>query len=546
VDPLVIVASIALVGILIFVHESGHFLFAKAFGVGVKVFSLGFGRRIWGFERGGTDYRICLLPIGGYVLMEGADPFADDDQVQEELQSKTSLLSAPIYQRLLIVAAGPLFNLALPVVVLAVLFMAGEPRSASVVGTVEFDSPAWDVGIRSGEVISQVNGTPVEFWGELYEVMATLDPGGALELDLTGDRGARQVTFAPDPEGSSWTPRTIGLDDLLSDHTIGVSDPDSPAGKAGLVTFDKVFQVDETKVGTTQQVMDLLGSGGTHVLVVQDAGGSRREVEIRADGSWLPDDPGFMDPLANPWGIVPATLFVKAVSADSAAQEGGIQVGDRLLGIDGRGLGTWAEVTQRIADAQTGEEAEGVDLVLQRDGELISLVLTPRLTRTTNLMGHYITRALIGIERGGGLALGPTARRYYSLVPAVGMAWTETNLLIKLTLGQIGKLVTGQAAPSKTIGGPVQIFRDAGRAARQGIFTWARLMALLSISLGIINFLPVPVLDGGQFLFYAVEGLRGRPVSLRVRERAQQVGVLFLVALMLMVLVFDINRWIAG
>ena len=136
-DPFVVVASIALVGILIFVHESGHFLFAKAFGVGVKVFSLGFGRRIWGFERGGTDYRVCLLPIGGYVLMEGADPFADDEQVQEEQQSKTSLLSAPIYQRLLIVAAGPLFNLALPVVVLAALFMAGEPRSASVVGTVE-------------------------------------------------------------------------------------------------------------------------------------------------------------------------------------------------------------------------------------------------------------------------------------------------------------------------------------------------------------------------------------------------------------------------
>ena len=119
-------------------------------------------------------------------------------------------------------------------------------------------------------------------------------------------------------------------------------------------------------------------------------------------------------------------------------------------------------------------------------------------------------------------------------------------MLVKLTLGQVGKLVTGKAAPSKTLGGPVQIFRDAGRAAEEGIFTWARLMALLSISLGIINFLPVPVLDGGQFLFFALEGIRGRPVPLRFRERAQQVGVLALVALMLTVLVFDLNRWIAG
>ncbi len=97
-----------------------------------------------------------------------------------------------------------------------------------------------------------------------------------------------------------------------------------------------------------------------------------------------------------------------------------------------------------------------------------------------------------------------------------------------------------------TRGGPSQIVRDAGAAAREGIFTWARMMGLLSISLGIINFLPVPVLDGGQFLFYAVEGIRGRPLSLAIRERAQQIGVLFLVALMFSVLIFDVNRWLNG
>ena len=122
------------------------------------------------------------------------------------------------------------------------------------------------------------------------------------------------------------------------------------------------------------------------------------------------------------------------------------------------------------------------------------------------------------------------------------MAYADTKMMVALTVGQIGKLLSGKAAPSKSLGGPVQIFRDAGAAAKQGAHTWWRLMAVLSISLAIVNFLPVPVLDGGQFLFFLVEGIRGRPVSLMFRERAQQVGVLFLVALMMMVLVFDIGR----
>ena len=137
---------------------------------------------------------------------------------------------------------------------------------------------------------------------------------------------------------------------------------------------------------------------------------------------------------------------------------------------------------------------------------------------------------------------GPKVRVYYSFGDAVARAWHETKTLSGYVIEQIGKLVTGAAAVQKSLGGPVEMVRQASSAAEQGIFVWARLMGMLSISLGIINLLPVPVLDGGQFLFYAVEGLRGRPLSLAIRERAQQVGVLFLVLLMMSVLFFDIRR----
>ena len=546
-DPVVICASIALVGILIFVHEFGHFIVAKTFGVGVKVFSVGFGRRLFGFEHNGTDYRVCLLPIGGYVLMEGADPFADDDQVREELESPTSLLRAPIWQRLLIVSAGPVFNLVLPVVVLTALFMAGQPSPASVIGTVEYDSPAFAVGLEPGDSIVKVNGQPVELWSDLYTQMAESSAQLAMELEVLRGDVLRSVTFAPRGEDVAWMPGALGMYDSWSNSMVGVSDPSSPAGKAGIESFETVFSVDGVETDTYAEVLEALGEGGEHSLEVFSAKGKSRVVTLSSDPAWVPLQAPFQDPLANSWGLYPAMLFVKAVAPDSAAEEGGVLAGDRLVGIDSRGLASWGEVLQRISSKQDDSEtAKPASVLLERNGRVVALELVPRLTKTTNMLGHYEVRAVIGIERGGDLASGPMGRRYYSFVPAVGMAWQQTTLIVKFTIGQLGKLVTGRAAPSKTIGGPVEIFRQAGHAARDGVFAWARLMAALSVSLGIINFLPVPVLDGGQFLFFAVEGIRGRPVPLRFRERAQQIGVLMLVALLLTVLVFDINRWIAG
>ena len=137
-------------------------------------------------------------------------------------------------------------------------------------------------------------------------------------------------------------------------------------------------------------------------------------------------------------------------------------------------------------------------------------------------------------------------RHRYGPVEATRKGLADTATITAGVVTTVGKLITGEAAPSKTLGGPIQIFRDAASAAEGGIFSYGQMMAALSISLGIVNFLPVPVLDGGQFLFYLLEGIRGRPLSLRIRERAQQIGVLFLVGLMFAVLIMDVNRWITG
>ena len=560
-DPTNIIAAVALVGILVFIHEFGHFVFAKIFGVRVLVFSLGFGRRLFGFQRGGTDYRVCLLPIGGYVQMQGADPFMDGGDLGDPgyANAPGNFLNKPVWQRLIIVSAGPVFNLLLPVLVFTALYMGGEPHQVSQVGTVHADTPADQAGVETGDRIVEVDGQPVAFWSELYPLLAADAADGAVSLVMERD-GQRRVLEMPLPADTSvedgrLSPLVFGLDYLLPDTLVGV-DPSSPAGAGGLENMDRVRSVGGEAVENYHALvgrLDAAGAGPVEVVVErEDADGEivERTLTLTASPGWGGPDLGFEDLRANPWGVYPGYLMVGEVIEGSPAEASKIQVGDRMAGIDGSGLLSWSDVLRQVKEKQVGEgsdaSAEPVVFTLVRAGEAVHLELTPEIVRDTDSLGRYQQRARVGIAAASGTVRGALAPHYYSLGAALPRATDETIGLARFTLEQVGKLITGEAAPSKTLGGPVQIFRDAGRAAEEGIFTWARMMGLLSISLGIINFLPVPVLDGGQFLFYLVEGIRGRPLSLAVRERAQQIGVLFLVALMFTVLVFDMNRWLSG
>ena len=555
-DLINIGAAALLISSLIFIHELGHFLFAKAFGVGVKSFSIGFGRKILGFVHNGTDYKICILPFGGYVLMEGADPFLDDDEMQEEKASESSLLVKPIWQRLLIVAAGPLFNLLLPVVLFTGLYMSGEPRPAPIIGEIQSDSMAEAAGLQVDDTLLSFEGRPLTFWMEIYPLLDAADPKKPVHFRVLSGETEREIVLSPPAQKAfSWSAWAIGFDDRRPGTRIGVDDPVSPAGKAGLTLGDRVVAVDGSLVTDFSAVMAALKVAGPTVDVEYERDGKTTSVQLQGDSTYSgvnlnaaieEQADGIVDPLANAWGIYPSTVFIESILEDSASAEAGLKEGSRIVGIDGAGIATWSGITGRISQKQIGEGSESsakpVQITTVNAGVAQSRSLTPRVTKDTDGLGRYRYRAMIGIGGGGEWVTGPMNRKYFGAKESLSMATRDTKLLVGLTLGQIGKLLSGQAAPSKSLGGPVQIFRDAGAAAKEGAHTWWRMMAVLSISLAIVNFLPVPVLDGGQFLFFLVEGIRGRPVSLRFRERAQQIGVLLLVSLMLMVLVFDIGR----
>jgi regulator of sigma E protease len=163
-------SAVVLIATLVFIHELGHFIVAKLCGVHVRIFSLGFGRRIVGFEMGGTDYRISLLPFGGYVMMAGADSFGYGDEDDDLLDDpETSFMRRPVWQRLLVMMAGPGFNLALPIVVFTALFMAGEPQPSAVIGDVTLDAPAGEAGMLPGDRIVSVAGQEVTTWSAMSE-----------------------------------------------------------------------------------------------------------------------------------------------------------------------------------------------------------------------------------------------------------------------------------------------------------------------------------------------------------------------------------------
>ena len=234
----------------------------------------------------------------------------------------------------------------------------------------------------------------------------------------------------------------------------------------------------------------------------------------------------------------------------SAAARAGIEKGDRLLAVDDRAVRTWQDVVVAVAASATGEgqgqKVRELRVTLRRAGAVQTIAVTPDVVRDINSLGRYWWRPLLGISGGASTVPAPLVPRPYPFTEALGRATDETLLLGSFMIEQIGMMTTGGAPPSENLGGFVSIFREVRSAAEQGIYEVVRRVGLFSLSIGIINLLPVPVLDGGQIVMYAAEWVRGRPLPLVLRERAQQVGFIFLVLLMLFVFANDIRKAAMG
>jgi regulator of sigma E protease len=420
-----VLAFIVVIGILIFIHELGHFVVAKLSGVGVEKFSLGFGPRIVWFTRGGTEYRISLLPFGGYVKMTGESP---EEEVPEE-EKERSFTHKPLKKRAAIVAAGSFMNIVLALVLFPVVFMIGVnvPAYLEKVPEIGYITPgeaADKAGIKKGDIIESVDGREVESWEE-FVIATAMDP----ERDLTVRVTRADMTF-----------------------------------------------------GTT--------------LVKGE-----------------------------PIGLYPSmSPIIGGIVRGGAAEEAGLGPGDKILSIDGREIDHWAELQETVR--VSGEEME---FLIETEGGTRSVSIVPRYNDEADAY-------LIGVTYRE-----ETEFKRYGLFGAIKHGMAKAAGMTALLFRAIKGLILGQYS-LKTLGGPILIAQVAGQAAETGLTALLSIVAFLSLQLGIINLFPIPVLDGGHLMFYAIELVRGRPVNEKVVGVAQQLGVAMLIALMLLVTWNDILR----
>ena len=533
-----LLAFVLLLGALVFVHELGHFLFAKAVGVKVLRFSIGFGPPLASFTRGETEYRIAALPLGGYVKMAGEVP--GEDATPED-EGRSYLAQAP-WKRMLIVVAGPAFNLIFPLLIFFVVIVS-YPQPASTVLRLVPGMPAAEAGIREGDRVVEVDGRQVRSFEELQWSLVG-KAGQRIPVVVLRDGQRVSLMVTPSGEGATRNRGMLGIAPTRAPAVVDVS-AGGPAERAGVRPLDRVLSVDGRPVGDLPALeREVAAASGAELTlevarrVSADVPGLEATVpEIRTVHVARQVGSGM-----TAFGLLPAdiTLFyVGRVLPGRAAADAGIARGDRLEAIDGKRLlsrdqlvrrlgelkdrpftlgwvheGATREAEIRLRPAKSGGDASG-------EGEGFEL----GIRFESALPGEKISDATVRV--GPGLALLTATHRL--------------GLAIGDTASGLAKLITGQVS-FKQVGGPIMIYGIAGKAAQAGLDYFLNLMALISVNLGLINLVPIPALDGFQLLSAGWEAVRRRPIPMRAREIANAVGIVALIVLMVLVCVNDLTR----
>ena len=538
---------IILVSSLIFVHELGHFLFAKAFGVKVLTFSLGFGPKILKLRGRETEYCISLLPLGGYVRMLEE---SRNDLVLPEDRRRT-FESIAGYKRVLIVLAGPAMNLLFPVLLYFSVFVRSGPFLPPTVGVVLPGHPA-ERRLLPGDRIMAVNGEDIGTFDELTRVISR-SPGQTLKFKVFRDK--RHVDVEVPVEETIERRHldivervgTIGIASSPPAAAIGVPSPQSPAYRAGLRTFDVITSVGGQPVRRFTDLETVFSEDVTETLPVTylrpvsvpDALGGLADMAVLEAGvvALTPDGNGttFLERT----GVEPADLYVAVLPTDSYLYNAGLRPGDRILRLDDEPVPAWVTFRERVLAAPDREHT--IHFRAARDGRERWGRFQMRREDFTDEHGQKFAEYELPMKNWTPLAPEEMVEHPSPIRYALGKAVDETVDVSRFIFVGIVRLLQGRAS-WKSLFGPITLYEIAGEEGRKGTDYFIWVMAVISINLGLLNLLPIPVLDGGHLVFLGLEGVLRRPVPLRVREFAHIVGMAILFALIVIAFKNDLER----
>jgi regulator of sigma E protease len=422
-----ILGFVLVLGFLIFAHESGHFMFAKLFRVRVLVFSFGFGKRLFGFRKGGTDYRVSLIPLGGYVRMAGDSP------EENVAGNPDEFLSRPKWQRFLILFAGPAMNIVIAITFLAALAMVGTEQLVTkpIIGEVTPGKPAAKAGLKAGDRFVSINGEPIEDLEDV-RLIISMNAGTTVNVVYVRDGITHATKLTPAKESGEF----------------------GPVGRAGI---------------------------------------------------------GF--------GLEP---IVGRVEPGSPAALAGVRSGDRITAAMGKPVAAMEDFAD-VSDAKE-QKTRPVTITVLRGGQPLQLTIAPTTDEKLGWGRGIIPQTKI-------FKLGFAGALRYSV--------KENWRMLRFAVAAIGRMFRPEGSV-KELSGPINIARISGEMFRRGWIEVIGLMAMISLQLGVMNLLPIPVLDGGHIMILLIEGIARRDLSLRVKERIQQLGFAALATLMIVVIYNDV------
>lgn len=547
----------ALVGVLITVHELGHFAMARLLGVRVLKLQIGFGRPLLRLQRRGTEYAVGLVPLGGYVRLlgeeDGAPVAADEEALAFSLR--------PAWQRLGIIFAGPLANIAFAAFIFMQLAGAEAGATSATIGAVFAGQPAAEADLRPGDRVVAVDGEDVATWDD-FNQRVVRSPGRELRvtLDRPTARGeaARSLTkyltprahMRTDPFGGRERVGLVGVAPYFKLPQIGVTGEESAAYKAGLRTFDIVTAIHGRPVATASDLDPLVHPRGSGMLVVTYLRPVDAALGFASLALLSPRTAQLVPVNVNPpgkpprydAGARPADAFVHAVEPGTPAAAIGLGRGDLVEQLDGAPVTSWELLTQALDEHPTDDHT-----LWWRELDGVEHRASFRLDRRRRLDEYQAesTYYLFGAEGARAIAPVPSLPRERSLFSAVGEGLARAASVTGTLVRVLGLTLVGRL-PATSIGGPILVYEVAGVAAQHGLHHFLAVAALISLNLGLLNLLPVPLLDGGQASIVFLEAVRRRPVSHRARERATLIGILILGALMLLALRNDLARHLSG